>query len=175
MTAIICKRALIALCLACAPHLAPADSQAAFDDLWREASSQSADAEAQAYLQGLQPHALWRDGGALRAITPPHDKALLECVTAVFPTPSPVRMVFRIGKSGDVTEARSDQPGYVSDCMTSKIVALRIPVPPKDGFLLCQRFERDGDRTTVTPCGPVGWHEQCEQQGTSKRCRNEFK
>ena len=153
---------------------ARADATPAFDQLWTTAAQQHANAETHAYLQGLRPYATWRDGGAVRMLTLPHDKALLECVTAIFPAPSPVRMVFRLSKAGAVEEAHADQSGYVSECLASKVVGLRLPAPPHEGFLLCHHFERDGERSTVAPCGPAGWTEQCEQVGTTKRCRNEF-
>lgn len=163
--------------LAMSTLLAAASSASAneFNELWDSTAEQHADAESQAYLRRLQPNALWKEGSALRVLTPPHEKALLECVTAIFPTPSPVRMIFRVSVSGAVSQALTDQAGYIAECLSNKIVGVRLPPPPRDGFLLCQRFERDAERSVVTPCGKSGWTERCEQKGTTKTCRNEFK
>ena len=152
----------------------PVDAQASFDEVWVRAERQNADIEAQIYSAQLQPGQLWRDGPVLRGIAPPHDKAIRECITAMLPTPSPVRMVFSLDAGGKVTQAWTDQTGYVAERMPRKTLGMPMPRPPSDGFLLCHTFEKTGnDRQAVTGCGPRAIAETCEQQGTATHCRYE--
>lgn len=167
----------LACAIACAAAQAdsPATASERFDALRQQAREQHSSSQAQAYLRRLRSFEPWRDGAVMRAMVLPHEKAILECVTAMIPTPSPVQLAFRIALDGTVTEALTDQAGYIAECLPRKIIGLRLPAPPHDGFLLCHRFEKDADRSRVTPCAGIGWTEQCEQRGTTQSCRIEFK
>lgn len=152
----------------------PAQTPASFDEVWARAERQNADIEAQIYAEQLLSGQTWRDGPVLRGTAPPHDKAIRECITAMLPTPSPVRMVFSVDASGKVTQAWTDQEGYVAECMPRKTLGMPMPRPPADGFLLCHTFEKSGDsRQAITGCGPRAIAASCEQQGTTTRCRYE--
>lgn len=150
------------------------DPAAAFAEAWQRAEQLHADAESQAYALRARAGNLWRDGGALRAVDAPGDKAMRECVTALIPTPSPVRLLFALDRQGNVTRASTDQTGYIAECLERKIVGGRMPAPPADGFLLCHRYEKlDADHWTMATCGPRPIVEACEQRGNSTTCRIE--
>lgn len=148
-----------------------------FDALREQALVQDRTAEAGDYLQRLKQQIDWRDAsGVRRMVVLPHDKAILECVGAVIPTPSPVQLAFRVAQDGTVVDAHTDQQeGFITECLARKVVGLRLPPPPQHGFALCHRVERDGERSVVTPCSGIGWTERCEQSGTTQRCRLEFR
>lgn len=167
----------LACAMSCAAARAdsPATGSEAFDALHQQAREQHSSSEARRYLRRLRSFEPWRDGAVMRAMVLPHEKAILECVTAMIPTPSPVQLAFRVALDGTVTEAFTDQAGYIAECLPRKVIGLRLPAPPHDGFLLCHRVEKDADRSSVTPCAGVGWTERCEQRGTSQSCRIEFK
>ena len=142
------------------------------DQAWKAAEAQNADAAAQAYSRKWVPAgAIWNDNGVQRRATMPEEKALLECVTAVFPSPTSARMVFALDEKGVVTKAFSDQTGYPAECIQSRLTGHRVPPPPKAPFYLCTQYTKRGDSGSVTTgCGPRPLSTSCERKGTTSTC-----
>lgn len=142
------------------------------DQAWKAAEAQNADPAAQSYSRKWVPAgAIWNDNGVQRRVTMPEEKALLECVTAVFPAPQSARLVFALDEKGVVTRAFSDQTGYSAECIQSRLPGHRVPPPPKAPFYLCTQYTKRGDSGSVTTgCGPRPLSTSCERKGTTSTC-----
>lgn len=142
-----------------------------FDDTWAKAERQNAGGDARSYLRYWVGGAVWNDQGKMRVPTWPQDKAIAECVTAIFPSPTQARLAFALDEKGVVQEAYTDQTGFIDECVKSKVVGLRVPAPPAAPFLLCAHYEKQSDqRTTVSGCGLNHFSRVCEQKGTTATC-----
>ncbi|WP_332813338.1 hypothetical protein [Ramlibacter sp.] len=151
---------------------APAPAAAAeFEQAWSDAEIQNDGAAARQYLAQWLRGTIWDDNGTKRRPVWPAEKAISECVTAVFPGPTTARMVFTLDDQGIVRTARTDQAGHVQDCVQSRVTGLRVPAPPMAPFLLCSRYEKLGeDRTLVEGCGPSRLTEICERKRNTETC-----
>ncbi len=161
--------------LGCTGFASATDVQSV-DQAWSAAETQNADPKAQAYASrwGFPGAPLWNDNGVQRVAVMPHDKALLECVTAVFPTPTSAKLVFELDAKGLVTRAFSDQTGYAAECIQSKTVGHRVPPPPTAPFYLCTKYEKRGESgSRTTTCGGRPVSNDCESHGTSTTCRTQ--
>jgi hypothetical protein len=170
-------RHAIRLCLlaiafpVCAQQPAPANPAADFEKTWSDTEVQNDGAAARQYLRQWLPGTIWDDDGRKRRPIWPKEKAILECVTAIIPSPTAVRMVFVLDDKGIVRDAYTDQTGYVDSCVKSKIPGLRVPAPPTAPFALCSRYEKQSDsRTLVAGCGPNHFSEICERKGNTETC-----
>jgi tetratricopeptide (TPR) repeat protein len=147
-----------------------------FSQLWEIAENQNSTEQAARYLRSIGQDRQFNDGGQIRLLISPKDKALAECVTAIVPTPQKARLLFSVNHEGIVQRAWTDQNGFIAQCLSSKIPGMRLPAPPTSHYLLCSNFERlADDKTLVTGCGRNQWIESCETIGTTKRCSIQFK
>lgn len=143
------------------------------DQAWKAAEAQNADPKAQAYARQwtFGSSATWNDNGIRKMVVMPHERAILECVTAVFPTPTSAKLVFALDEKGQVTRAFSDQTGYSAQCIQSKLVGHRVPAPPTAPFYLCTQYQKRGESgSTTTSCGPRPSPVACESKGTTTTC-----
>ena len=142
------------------------------EQAWSAAEAQNADPAAQGYARKWTlGGSIWNDNGIQKRAVLPSEKAILECVTAIFPAPESARMVFALDEKGVVTTTFSDQTGYVGECMQSKLQGHRMPSPPKAPFYLCTQYQKQGDTGSITAgCGPRHVATVCERQGTSTSC-----
>jgi tetratricopeptide (TPR) repeat protein len=143
-----------------------------FDEAWDSAEIQSSDPAAHAYITrwalGVET---WSDGGVQRRAVMPHEKARMECITAIMPTPPVSRAVFAVNAAGVVTNAWTDQAGWIAECMQQKLPGMRLPPPALAPLYMCMRLEIQADGTTVeTACGAQSRRVTCTQTGTSRRC-----
>jgi tetratricopeptide (TPR) repeat protein len=155
-----------------APTSASNGSVATIDQAWQAAEQQNAESAAQGYSrQWAAGGAVWNDNGVQKRAVMPHEKAIAECVTAIFPQPKSARMVFTVNEAGVVVEALSDQTGLVAECIEGKLPGHRVPVPPKAPFYLCTSYQVQGEAGSVTAgCGPRHLASVCERKGTSTTC-----
>lgn len=139
---------------------------------WQAAETQNSDPVARAYVrQWTAGSAAWNDNGVQRRVVMPHEKAIAECVTAVFAPPESARMVFTLDEKGLVVGTISDQMGYVAECIQSKLMGHRVPTPPKSPYYLCTLYQKRGDTGSLTSgCGPGHLATICEAKGTTTSC-----
>ncbi len=151
-----------------------------FDGAWERAERQTSRESTVAYLRHSAPDRLWtverpKTANSIAVQNWPAEKAIRECVTAIFPQIEETHMVFRLSALGEVERAMTSQPGWVDDCVRRKVNGLFTAAPPHGNFYLCHKFKRLGDsRYQLEGCGDAFWRTECTVTGTVTRCRSEF-
>jgi len=169
------QRQIVAQRRAAGTSLEQLDSES-FDQLSEIAERQNSAEWADPYLRSLAPFGSFATAGSFRELILPKNVAIDECVTAISPTPDKTRLVFAVSPEGTVQRAWSDQGGYISQCVASKVPGKQLPVPPTSYYLLCTSFEKTGENKSLTTgCGKNRWIESCETRGTTKRCEIRYK
>jgi len=148
-----------------------------FASAWARAEKQNAAPAAQRYLERWSPDAMWatdrpqRLADLAHVVQWPFDRAVRECITAIFPEVETASVVFRVDGGGITVNSVTDQPGFIEECVARKTRNLRVAPPPMSGFLLCHRYTRvSADEFRKEGCGPRRWQTVCGKRGTSMRC-----